>query len=579
MKLIFLIIFLYPVKFKLKEGKANSVLLAGDFTNWEKNPLKMEKRGDIWEVTLDLEPGRYEYKFIVDGNWISDPENPLKVGPYGNSLIEITDKGEVIIPKTISNTGWNTAINFSGDIRFHLNLEDTLKKFKTLSDSKLDLKGYLPYNSLLWVRLRYQNKNLQSDGSIPVFFERAEFILREKNLSLRGFYNKFILSSLEPFDLTGNIGEFHKDFGREEEGFVLSYKSKILNLNFLYSNGWREGRDLIFNRFTFYNFLSINYFKNKGFDRKYSTISPDSLSANGELLLFNSYKEENFISSDIKKNIKNFEFNIASGKGEIFWKADEKSNGENFKHYLKICNFSRFYSSIRYISNFETGIFTEYDVFDLKKFFGNYREGLLFSGLFFKENNFNLILKHYYFIVGSEKPFSNLFYFHRLNQLMYFETFSLGFKELLSLVVEFKTKKLPFFITGKFSSPGFGYYPYSSEIIFKWIQKIFKDYEIFCDVRFINFDAPHLRIKNSFLSPYLELRKIIYERSYVFLSYGLDPFTLEEDEWARRIYLTERGANMELISDSYLRYGRKSLLAERDLENLILLKIGIEIRF
>ena len=40
----------------------------------------MHKRPDgPWAATLQLAAGRYEYKLIVDGKWIPDPENPTQV--------------------------------------------------------------------------------------------------------------------------------------------------------------------------------------------------------------------------------------------------------------------------------------------------------------------------------------------------------------------------------------------------------------------------------------------------------------------------------------------------------------------
>jgi len=54
---------------------AQSVVLAGDFTGWDANPKKMKKGKDgIWKVTVSLAPGRYEYRFIVDGQWKDDPQ-------------------------------------------------------------------------------------------------------------------------------------------------------------------------------------------------------------------------------------------------------------------------------------------------------------------------------------------------------------------------------------------------------------------------------------------------------------------------------------------------------------------------
>ena len=49
---------------------AQAVFVAGTFNAWQPIALPL-KRGDAgdWNTTLDLRPGRYEYKFIVDGEW------------------------------------------------------------------------------------------------------------------------------------------------------------------------------------------------------------------------------------------------------------------------------------------------------------------------------------------------------------------------------------------------------------------------------------------------------------------------------------------------------------------------------
>ena len=40
----------------------------------------MRHDGRFWRKVLNLEPGRYQYRFIVDGIWQSDPLN-TKVEP------------------------------------------------------------------------------------------------------------------------------------------------------------------------------------------------------------------------------------------------------------------------------------------------------------------------------------------------------------------------------------------------------------------------------------------------------------------------------------------------------------------
>ncbi len=64
------------VKFTLEIPNANKVTLAGDFNNWDASGLALKKiKSKVWGADVKLKPGRYEYKFVVDGNWIIDPNN------------------------------------------------------------------------------------------------------------------------------------------------------------------------------------------------------------------------------------------------------------------------------------------------------------------------------------------------------------------------------------------------------------------------------------------------------------------------------------------------------------------------
>lgn len=81
------------VHFRLKGFKdAKKVIVSGSFNRWNESDFKMHKVENGWELTLEIRAGEYEYKFIVDGNWMADPSNPSKVAnefdDY-NSLINI----------------------------------------------------------------------------------------------------------------------------------------------------------------------------------------------------------------------------------------------------------------------------------------------------------------------------------------------------------------------------------------------------------------------------------------------------------------------------------------------------------
>jgi 1,4-alpha-glucan branching enzyme len=63
-----------PVEFILNQPHARSVAVAGSFNGWDctRTPLSRYSAG-IWKATVWLPAGRYEYRFVVDGQWLSDP--------------------------------------------------------------------------------------------------------------------------------------------------------------------------------------------------------------------------------------------------------------------------------------------------------------------------------------------------------------------------------------------------------------------------------------------------------------------------------------------------------------------------
>lgn len=74
-----------PQTFSITAPGALSVMLVGDFTQWQDKPISMVKRGGgLWTASVNLPPGTYHYRFLVDGQWRDDPENTLRVpNPYG----------------------------------------------------------------------------------------------------------------------------------------------------------------------------------------------------------------------------------------------------------------------------------------------------------------------------------------------------------------------------------------------------------------------------------------------------------------------------------------------------------------
>ncbi|MBI3948646.1 MAG: isoamylase early set domain-containing protein [Armatimonadetes bacterium] len=63
------------VAFALHAPEASDVALVGDFNGWDPaaRPLKRDESG-TWKTTLTLPSGEYQYRYVIDGDWVDDPQ-------------------------------------------------------------------------------------------------------------------------------------------------------------------------------------------------------------------------------------------------------------------------------------------------------------------------------------------------------------------------------------------------------------------------------------------------------------------------------------------------------------------------
>jgi chromosome partitioning protein len=82
------------VVFCVRMDQARKVQLAGDFNNWSAlgTPMSNGDRPGVFRASLPLPPGRYRYRLVVDGQWMTDPNNQyVEINEFGelNNIVEV----------------------------------------------------------------------------------------------------------------------------------------------------------------------------------------------------------------------------------------------------------------------------------------------------------------------------------------------------------------------------------------------------------------------------------------------------------------------------------------------------------
>ena len=83
------------VALELVKPDAKHVCVAGSFNGWKPETTPLVQLGNgHWVGNLAVTPGRYEYLFVVDGQWLPDPNAKETVqNPFGgrNSVLMVSE--------------------------------------------------------------------------------------------------------------------------------------------------------------------------------------------------------------------------------------------------------------------------------------------------------------------------------------------------------------------------------------------------------------------------------------------------------------------------------------------------------
>jgi hypothetical protein len=214
------------VYFTLKAPGAKEVYIVGDFNNWNATVEKMEQSGNLFEISLYLVEGNYHYKFVVDGDWIVDPDNP-GYDPARGSPIFLVEKPAGLMLRAedparpaarptlkpvfryINQSRWNRP----GDAGFE---DDHYLDFG-LGIDREKLRGDVVIRT-------YDNSWETTNKTLEITLDGAYAGTDVAGLYVDAFENYDIVkNSSDPFTLVGDVGVYDYNAGFTRKGATASY--------------------------------------------------------------------------------------------------------------------------------------------------------------------------------------------------------------------------------------------------------------------------------------------------------------------------------------------------------------------
>jgi hypothetical protein len=255
------------VTFFLRNIKnANKVMLSGSFNDWDPDALAMKKTDTGWIATVNLVPGKYWYKFIVDGNWTVDTDNRISENDGLGNMNSVFYKPNTFFKLSSFNNAKRVYVAGS------FNNWDSKELLMTKTASGWELPLYLADGTHTY-RFVVDGNWMADPGNketLPNEFNEVNSVIRIGKPYL--FYLKGYTDAKQVL-LSGSFNNWRKDelyMKKTATGWELPYTLGPGNYQyrFIVDNKWVSQSEAINRDANSYFVIQPNYtFRLKGFDK------------------------------------------------------------------------------------------------------------------------------------------------------------------------------------------------------------------------------------------------------------------------------------------------------------------------
>jgi hypothetical protein len=245
------------VRFVYPDSSAQQVFLAGDFNGWSQTATPLDREGSGFTTRVFLDPGTYEYKFLVDGGWRTDAGNP-ETTARGNSVVRVGADAEVLPARpapaaaatpagtqpAAGELGW--AMRYLGyvtarydDALGRYDLDHPLHAVDLAFDARLT-----PELSTYFLGKLTNGGAGEPAGQLALRYDRGQIEWTPGVSRLRLFDNVGVGQFDDPGALVGRIGIYADEFGYARRG--LTWRQRVFGapLDVFYADDTESGANV-----------------------------------------------------------------------------------------------------------------------------------------------------------------------------------------------------------------------------------------------------------------------------------------------------------------------------------------------
>ncbi|MBK7187381.1 MAG: glycogen-binding domain-containing protein [bacterium] len=247
------------IQFTYHNPGAARVTLAGSFNGWNADqlPLTNDGKGN-WVIIHSLPAGKHEYKFVADGSWFADAENPeTQSDPYGgtNSLVTVGADGKLVAAGSVadssrpaSNTPLNPKVYVGGRyltrFEFAKNLRSDARFRLQRPSQSVDLNFETKISDLTdsSVRLRLDSDEAIIQNNIAAFLDEAALTVHPSNFMMKAYWNQETFTGGDlmrmggDLDHPGTILHDHLSYGKGSAGVLFAADPAGVHVDAFFAN-------------------------------------------------------------------------------------------------------------------------------------------------------------------------------------------------------------------------------------------------------------------------------------------------------------------------------------------------------